>query len=169
VKVASGYNGSSVKDHSAARIKVYGERNRVLRAIGFADYKAYLDSDLWKRIRTRVLASDPACVRCGKPATQVHHSRYRKKDLLGKTLNSLFPVRGGCHYRSEFRTDGEKLPPREATWKLVGTSRTPKREGWTKEAAVNRARPDDAKSEAALALADLAKRRRLWKHPPRRR
>jgi hypothetical protein len=35
------------------RIRVYRERNRVIRAMGFTDYKDYLKSDLWASIRER--------------------------------------------------------------------------------------------------------------------
>lgn len=107
------------------RMRVYRERNRVIRAMGFKDYAAYLKSDLWKGIRERVLAERPHCEGCGKDANQVHHSAYRKKDLEGRDLRRLYSVCGGCHYRSEFRSrDHEKLNPKQATTKLAQIART---------------------------------------------
>lgn len=101
------------------RMRVYRERNRVVRAMGFKDYAAYVESDLWKGIRERVLAERPFCEGCGKDATQVHHSAYRKKDLEGRDIRRLHSVCGGCHYRCEFRrSDNEKLHPKQATTKL---------------------------------------------------
>ena len=101
------------------RMRVYRERNRNLKAMGFKDYAAYQKSELWQGIRARVLDANPFCVCCGKDATQVHHSAYRKKDLEGRDLRRLHSVCGGCHYRAEFRRhDHEKLHPTQATTKL---------------------------------------------------
>ncbi|WP_040252088.1 HNH endonuclease [Psychroserpens mesophilus] len=42
----------------------------------------YLKSDAWKRKRYVVLKRDNwKCVYCGKPATQVHHKRYARKNI----------------------------------------------------------------------------------------
>lgn len=101
------------------RMRVYRERNRNLKAMGFANYAAYQKSDLWKGIRARVLDERPFCEGCGKDATQVHHSAYRKKDLEGRDLRRLHSVCGGCHFKSEFRKrDHEKMHPKQATAKL---------------------------------------------------
>ena len=102
------------------RMRVYRERNRNIRAMGFKDYSDYQKSDLWKGIRALVLAAHPFCFGCGKDATQVHHSAYRKKDLEGRDLRRLFSVCASCHYRCEFRqSDHEKLHPKQATRKLM--------------------------------------------------
>jgi hypothetical protein len=101
------------------RARVYRERNRNIRAMGFKDYADYLKSDLWKGIRARVLSERPFCKGCGKDATQVHHSAYRKKDLEGRDLRRLHSTCGGCHFKAEFRRrDGAKLNPKQATLKL---------------------------------------------------
>ena len=100
------------------RIRVYRARNRNLRAMGFKDYKEYLESDLWKGIRKRVLTINPNCVGCGERAWQVHHSVYRKKDLEGQDLRALFSVCGNCHKYTEFNRSGEKMHPKQATTKL---------------------------------------------------
>lgn len=106
-------------DPELRRMRVYRERNRNIRAMGFKDYGAYLKSELWTSIRARVLTERPFCEGCGKDATQVHHSAYRKKDLEGRDLRRLHSVCGGCHFKAEFRRrDHEKLNPKQATTKL---------------------------------------------------
>lgn len=87
--------------------------------MGFKDYKDYLKSELWASIRSKVLAANPNCFSCGRKATQVHHGKYRKNDLEGRELRSLFAVCGGCHFKAEFRNlDKEKLNVTQATAKL---------------------------------------------------
>lgn len=102
------------------RADIYRERNRQVRALGFVSYTQYLRSDLWRDIRARVLARSNACALCEGIATQVHHSRYRKKDLEGRgNLRNLFPICRRCHYRIEFRDhDREKLNTKQATAKM---------------------------------------------------
>ena len=101
------------------RMVIYRERNRNIRAMGFKSYGHYLKSPLWFKIRDEVLRSKPDCVRCGKPATQVHHGKYRKKDLEGRDLNFLYSVCARCHHWAEFRSsDNAKLTPKQATHKL---------------------------------------------------
>ena len=42
----------------------YRERNRLLKAMGFDTYRDYLDSDLWRRIRSVIMANQPECGLC---------------------------------------------------------------------------------------------------------
>ena len=106
-------------DLADSRIVAYRERNRIIRAMGFADYKAYLRSPLWASIRARKLAAEPDCFACGAHATQVHHAKYRKNDLQGRCLDFLFAVCSACHGRFEFRdSDKAKLTPKQATSKM---------------------------------------------------
>lgn len=101
------------------RARVYRERNRVLRSIGFDSYSAYLRSDLWRDIRARVLERTPECYSCGRKATQAHHTAYRKKDLEGRDLRRILAVCASCHRRAEFRrVDSTKLNTAQATAKL---------------------------------------------------
>lgn len=99
------------------RIVSYRERNRVLKSMGFSSYQAYLDSDLWKTIRDKVLVDDARCVCCGVLATQVHHEKYRKKDLEGRCLSFLHPVCGRCHTVMEF-DDDEKMNVKQANKRM---------------------------------------------------
>ncbi len=66
--------------------------------IGFEDYEDYLASDLWDRIRRRVLDNAGyRCNRCNRPATVVHHNNYRRETLLGHTVRGLEALCRGCH------------------------------------------------------------------------
>lgn len=89
-------------------MKEYRRRDRLLRGLGFKSYQDYLASSLWSKIRTAQLRKHDGCYACGKPATQVHHSRYSIDVLLGHSLDGLYSVCGGCHFRSEFDEDGNK-------------------------------------------------------------
>lgn len=58
----------------------------------------YLKSDEWKRKRYVVLKRDNwKCVYCGKPATQVHHKRYAKKNIGNEPIKWLVSVCDTCH------------------------------------------------------------------------
>jgi hypothetical protein len=81
----------------------YDDRDAALREIGFADYAAYLRSELWATIRAAVLDGSPSCVLCPRPARQVHHTEYSHPVLLGGDRGPLKPVCAGCHKRVEFR------------------------------------------------------------------
>jgi uncharacterized protein YlaI len=84
----------------------YLRRNARLRAIGFATYADYLASRLWKSIRRRVYAAKgKSCFLCGARATELHHNRYRSKDLSGRTIKNIYPVCHACHHRVEFQND----------------------------------------------------------------
>lgn len=76
---------------SIMSINRYKQRDEVLRSIGFQSYKEYLESDLWKSIRSRVLKRS-----------------YKKKYLLGKgnLRLAMKPICGKCHKEIEF--DGQE-------------------------------------------------------------
>lgn len=58
----------------------------------------YLKSDEWKRKRYVVLKRDNwKCVYCGKPATQVHHKRYAKRNIGREPIKWLVSVCDDCH------------------------------------------------------------------------
>jgi hypothetical protein len=101
------------------RIRVYRERNRILRSMGYASYAEYLKSELWQGIRARVLAQSRQCYVCGGYANQAHHRSYREPDLDGRDLRRIFPICHACHETLEFRErDDEKLNPAQATAKM---------------------------------------------------
>ena len=62
------------------------------------DYKAYLRSEKWKRIRRAVLRRDKRrCRSCGRRASQVHHGSYDPETMRGARLDKLYAICGKCH------------------------------------------------------------------------
>lgn len=58
----------------------------------------YLKSDAWQRKRYVVLKRDNwKCVYCGARATQVHHTRYAKKNIGREPIEWLESVCNSCH------------------------------------------------------------------------
>ena len=87
----------------------YARRLKHLRSLGFKSYPEYLKSDLWKRVRARVfLEKGQNCSLCANEATQVHHNRYHRNDLIGKKLSFLVPICRRCHELIEHE-NGKKL------------------------------------------------------------
>jgi hypothetical protein len=87
--------------------------------MGFKSYGDYLNSDLWRGIRARVLAQSRECYVCGEYANQAHHRSYRKPDLDGRDIRRISPICHSCHETVEFRKrDDEKLNPAQATAKM---------------------------------------------------
>lgn len=87
----------------------YQQRDAVLKEMGFASYREYLASALWRRIRARLLKACPVCP-CGKTAEQVHHRTYKRRYLegRGKIHKYLVPICRECHESIEFE-GSEKL------------------------------------------------------------
>jgi hypothetical protein len=76
----------------------YDQRDEILREIGFASYAEYLASDLWKSIYGRVMTrTRRVCMRCGRGARHVHHTKYTRENLLGHDRRTLWPVCTRCH------------------------------------------------------------------------
>jgi 5-methylcytosine-specific restriction endonuclease McrA len=60
----------------------------------------YLKSNEWRRKRHVVLKRDKwLCVRCGAPATEVHHLRYAKKNIGKEPIKWLISICKDCHKR----------------------------------------------------------------------
>lgn len=76
---------------------VYVERDRLVRELGLPSYRIYLQSELWAKIRKRVLKKKPRCNFCDARATQVHHSRYTAENLRGDCLRGLWSTCADCH------------------------------------------------------------------------
>ena len=87
------------------------KRDKILFKLGFASYRDYLRSPLWKAIRAAVLEETPKCEICGtNKAQQVHHIRYTFSVLKGhpRGRKSLVSVCRQCHKEIEFKADGTK-------------------------------------------------------------
>jgi 5-methylcytosine-specific restriction endonuclease McrA len=93
----------------ARQAKAANRRTKNGRFAGFATYRQYLNSDLWKSIRERVfLEHGSKCHLCQREASQVHHRHYGRRTLCGKTLFHLLPVCGKCHRDIEFGPNGKR-------------------------------------------------------------
>lgn len=92
----------------------YSSRDYNLRLLGFASYRAYLDSELWDGIRREVfVARGSVCTLCPERATELHHGRYHRSDLTGLTRKHIHPICRGCHDKIEIRDDRTKRPLEE--------------------------------------------------------
>lgn len=89
----------------------YGDRDRLLKKMGYPDYLSYLHSPLWRTIKSRAFQClGNSCFLCGGRATVIHHISYDKKVLLGKSLTELAPLCDPCHEYIEVCDDGSKRP-----------------------------------------------------------
>ena len=71
------------------------------------NYEAYLASDLWRRIRARVMKRDGhACVRCAGGADLVHLRRYTKAVLDGEDDSQLVSLCDDCHRTVHYEASG---------------------------------------------------------------
>lgn len=86
----------------------YRLRARSLATLGFSSYREYLQSNLWDRIRSRVLRRDRfQCKSCLAPATQVHHRHYAFDVMAGRNIGPLISLCRDCHKQIEFH-NGQK-------------------------------------------------------------
>lgn len=104
----------------------YRQRNETLRRLGLGDYRSYLDSELWRSIRTRVMKRDRfKCCVCRSKFYCVHHHDYDPATLLGKSIDRLFSLCEEHHRSVEFRPNGGKrsfVEVRSELRKLLGES-----------------------------------------------
>lgn len=107
---------SRPRNISRAALRAYAARRRVLLALGYQSYDAYLASPLWARIRTRKLEDERRiCYGCGaEGCSQVHHADYALATMEGKAPHRLFVVCEACHKACEF-FGKVKIGPSEAT------------------------------------------------------
>jgi len=76
--------------HTAAALRAYKARNRILKAMGYASYDEYLASPLWREIHERKLEREGRrCFACGRTANQVHHGDYLVGTLTGPSEAAL--------------------------------------------------------------------------------
>ena len=60
-------------------------------------YQSYLQSPEWKAIRKQVFGDKGRSCRCGRKATQVHHSDYAAQTMSGEDISGLVPICSKCH------------------------------------------------------------------------
>lgn len=100
------------------RWKAYQDRDRALKKMGYRGYKEYLESELWRDIRARVLNQNRTCVCCGKVTSTVHHRGYGEDVLRGDNLAWLVPICALCHQVVEHKPNGRKRYPEDAEAQL---------------------------------------------------
>lgn len=85
----------------------------------------YLESDLWKSIKRKVITRDEhRCVTCGADADVVHHISYAKDVMDGKNLDQLISLCKSCHHRVHF-DDDKKVSVNEAEKRLDAMIKNP--------------------------------------------
>lgn len=96
--------------------------DKAFRSLGFATYREYLESSIWSAVREMVFdRKGHKCVICDRPATQVHHSRYGMRELIGTRFKHLHPICTACHHEVEFE-DGVKVSlvvARARFWRML--------------------------------------------------
>jgi len=95
----------------------YRSRGYWLKQLGFTKYSDYLKSRMWQSVKHDL--GDGPCAICGGKASNVHHSRYHRDDLVGATLENLHHLCGACHHLIEFAPDGRKHSLIEANEKML--------------------------------------------------
>lgn len=109
----------AIKRHRPKKPKVVSMRKKlaveqipmwqILKSLGFATYKEYLLSDLWKQIRSGILGQGINCRMCNNsPAQAVHHIFYSPENMNGTNTDGLIPICNSCHYKCEFDRRGKK-------------------------------------------------------------
>lgn len=88
--------------------------------LGFSSYDNYLRSNLWRRIRKRVLARDGGtCLCCGEPAQHVHHTDYSIDVMSGECDAKLVSLCERCHNQAEYGPDWQKRTLKQANSRIV--------------------------------------------------
>lgn len=101
-----------LKRSQKAKAAQSGERTttrRLSHAEWMIWYRAYLQSDAWSVIRTKVLERDGyGCHCCGKEATEVHHRSYSDAVMRGDDLLQLISLCTSCHHHIHWN-NGSKV------------------------------------------------------------
>lgn len=86
----------------------YRVRDTNLLALGFKSYAAYLKVSMWAIVRDLAFEKNGrVCINCKGHATQIHHSSYDLKTLVGSCLDYLHPVCRDCHEAAEVGENGK--------------------------------------------------------------
>lgn len=83
----------------------YAIRDMLIKSLGFSGYRDYMKSELWASIRSKKIKSNPKCQVCDSAASCVHHARYTRKNLDGRSDDLLVSLCHSCHHRVEFNDD----------------------------------------------------------------
>jgi len=84
-------------------------QKKVLKEMGYNNYREYLAGVVWANIRERVLELHKhKCTICNRKATTIHHREYTEEVLRGSRIESLEPLCWDCHNRIEYDKHGNK-------------------------------------------------------------
>ena len=133
------------------RVVKYFERNDILKEMGFATYKDYLQSDLWKAIRTDLFKKNRVCSLCDGVASEVHHSDYSRDTLEGVNQEGLTPICRTCHELVETFPSGDKRLGKSAQRQYDKLMKTKLRK-IQQENRAERTRQKKLRKEAARAI-----------------
>ena len=101
--------------YTKERGNTYQSRNAILKQMGFADYSAYRQSNLWNDIKLRLWQTKGRlCDICRGQADTIPHRSYGLPTLTGETLDYLVPICCECHERVEFTESGYKRTHEQA-------------------------------------------------------
>lgn len=97
----------------------WDEQRKVLKNLGYNNYKEYVAGVVWANIRDRVFKEKGnKCVVCTRRATVIHHRLYSKEILEGTDIRPLIPLCWDCHNRIEYDKYGNKIHLYHANCKL---------------------------------------------------
>jgi hypothetical protein len=102
--------------------KQFCHRNKNLKKLGFANYKEYLKSDYWKKIKERWNCLRKSkkywnmCYVCdGQKNLILHHLNYSITTLLKFVGSHMLPVCNDCHNKIHTLEHNEGIGIRQAT------------------------------------------------------
>ncbi len=93
----------------------------ILKQKGFSSYSEFLNSDLWKQLKAKMLkARIPYnCICCNSNhLLQLHHRKYKKDDLLKLRITNLCWVCRSCHEEIHKLAELEHIHISHATRKI---------------------------------------------------
>ncbi len=101
------------------------ERGVVLKSMGFANYKEYLNSPLWEEIRSKKIRGKAKCANCeSQENLQVHHNVYTEATLKGVSQYGLVVLCEDCHHNEHFTPKGRRRA-RWGRWSKGGKKKQP--------------------------------------------
>lgn len=96
--------------------------NKSLEILGFSTYEEYLNSDVWKKIRKKVLKRNCyKCQACGSVNNlNVHHTRYGYKVLQSGKGGGLYVLCNRHHKKvHQLVRDNKSMSLRKATREVI--------------------------------------------------
>jgi len=110
-------------DRKTSRHVRYRVREQSLKTLGFRTYKEYLNSNLWKTLKVRLIGQ--LCQICKvEKAYTFHHVTYSIPAMIGELPDQLIPICKRCHYAGEFQNAEKILDGKEIDRRLRKRARS---------------------------------------------